>query len=70
MTVVIHDTQASDQVPVDDRPAIAALRMAALISAPLLKKGQLVGALAVSQSEPRTWTGADVGLVQETAERI
>jgi PAS domain S-box-containing protein len=69
-TIVVSDTQNSDLVPVAQRPAIAAIQMIALISVPLLKNGELVGALALSQAEPRTWTGAEVRLVAETAERI
>lgn len=70
ITVVVSDTQTSDQIPAAERPAIAAIRMTALISVPLLKNGALVGALALSQERPRTWTRAEVRLVEETAERI
>ncbi len=70
ITVVVSDTQTSDQVPAAERAAMAGIKMTALISVPLLKNGELVGALAVSQAEPRTWTEGQVGLVEETAERI
>jgi PAS domain S-box-containing protein len=70
VTVVVGDAQASDRIPVGERPAMAALRMAALISVPLLKEGKLVGALAVSQATPRSWTEAEIRLAEETAERI
>jgi two-component sensor histidine kinase len=70
VTVVVSDSQTAERVPVSERPAMAAIQMAALISAPLLKDGQLVGALAVSQATPRTWNDAEVRLVEETAERI
>jgi PAS domain S-box-containing protein len=69
-TIVVTDTQASDQVPAEERAAIAAIRMIGLISVPLLKDGVLVGALAVSQEQPRSWTQAEVQLVEETADRI
>ena len=69
-TVVERDTQTSDRIAPPERPALAAMRMTALISVPLLKDGQLVGALAVSQAEPRDWTEAEIRLVEDTAERI
>jgi PAS domain S-box-containing protein len=69
-TVVVADAQSSDQVPQGERAAMAMIQMTALISVPLLKGGALVGALAVSQGEPRDWTRAEIRLVEETAERI
>jgi len=69
-TVVVSDTGTSPQVPDADRAALAAMNMTALISAPLLKNGELVGALAVSQSAPRHWSGWQIRLVEETAGRI
>lgn len=70
ITIVESDTQRSSRIPPAERSAIAGIGMVALISVPLLKDGQLVGALAVSQEKPRRWTGAEIQLVQETAERI
>ncbi|CAO4137576.1 GAF domain-containing protein [Methylorubrum extorquens] len=65
---VLADTQAS--VPEASRPAFAALQIAACMGAPLIKNGSLVGALCVTHSTPRDWTGADLGLLREVAERI
>ena len=70
VTIVEFDTRNSERVPASERPAIASIQMTALISVPLLKDSQLVGALAVSQTEPRAWTEAEVHLVESTAERI
>jgi two-component sensor histidine kinase len=70
ITVVVADTQTSEKVPAAERPAMAAIKMASIISVPLLKNGELVGALAISQETPRTWTPAEVRLAEETAERI
>ncbi|HEX8572434.1 MAG TPA: PAS domain S-box protein [Allosphingosinicella sp.] len=69
-TIVVSDTQTSERVPAGDRAAMAGIQMTALIAVPLLKNGELVGALALSQREPRAWTEAEVRLVEETAERI
>lgn len=65
---VLADTQAS--VPEASRPAFAALQIAACMGTPLIKNGNLVGALWVTHSTPRDWTGADLGLLREVAERI
>ncbi|WP_375274074.1 GAF domain-containing protein [Methylorubrum thiocyanatum] len=67
---VVADTQTSDTVPPADRPALAALRIAACMGAPLIKNGSLVGALCVTHSGPRSWTESDVGLLRDVAERI
>ncbi|SOR31866.1 putative sensory histidine kinase, putative methyltransferase, putative sensory_box: PAS domain S-box domain [Methylorubrum extorquens] len=65
---VLADTQAS--VPEASRPAFAALQIGACMGTPLIKNGSLVGALWVTHSTPRDWTGADLGLLREVAERI
>ncbi|MCP1535052.1 GAF domain-containing protein [Methylorubrum extorquens] len=65
---VLADTQAS--VPEASRPAFAALQIGACMGTPLIKNGNLVGALWVTHSTPRDWTGADLGLLREVAERI
>ncbi|GEL41217.1 hypothetical protein MEX01_18080 [Methylorubrum extorquens] len=65
---VLADTQAS--VPEASRPAFAALQIGACMGTPLIKNGSLVGALWVTQSTPRDWTDADLGLLREVAERI
>jgi len=70
LTIVENDTQTSDRVPDAERAALSAIRMTALISVPLLKAGEWVGALAVSTGEPRIWTELEVRLVEDTAERI
>jgi PAS domain S-box-containing protein len=70
ITLLVHDTQTSELVPVADREACAALGMIALISVPLIKDGELVGALAVSQATPRVWTQAETVLAEQSAERI
>lgn len=70
ITVVEHNTQTSDRVPDAERPALAAILMTALISVPLLRAGEWIGALAVSVGRPRVWTELEVRLVEDTAERI
>ncbi|AMB43950.1 MULTISPECIES: GAF domain-containing protein [Methylobacteriaceae] len=67
---VLADTQACVSVPEASRPAFAALQIGACMGAPLIKNGNLVGALCVSHSTPRQWVEADFALLREVAERI
>lgn len=67
--LALADVTASPLVPEADRPALAALRIAAHVNAPLVKNGVLVGVLCVTESRPRVWTAAEVGLVREVGER-
>ncbi|MGN6312607.1 MAG: ATP-binding protein [Rhodanobacteraceae bacterium] len=69
-TVVVTDVESAEIVPGSDRPAMSQARIRAHITIPLLKGGELVGALCVTDSEPRAWSAADVELVRQTAERI
>ncbi|MBW4450859.1 MAG: GAF domain-containing protein, partial [Spirirestis rafaelensis WJT71-NPBG6] len=68
--MIIADTENSDLVPEADRNAMAAVKVIALAAIPLVKEGVLVGALAVTELEPREWTDIEVDLTRETAERI
>lgn len=67
---VVADTQKSTVVPVADRAALSALRIVACMGAPLVKADELVGALCVTNSSPRTWSAAEVELLREVGERI
>jgi signal transduction histidine kinase/ActR/RegA family two-component response regulator len=69
-TVVVTDVENTEMVPGAERPVMSRARIRAHISMPLLKRGELVGALCVTESEPRAWSAADIELVRQTAERI
>ena len=69
-TIVVADTQTSDLIPETDRELMATIKIAAHISAPLVKADVLVGALCVTESTPRLWSETEIELVRETAERI
>ncbi|MEH2067825.1 MAG: ATP-binding protein [Nostoc sp.] len=69
-TIIVADAQISDIIPKADREVMAAVRIAAHITSPLIKAGRLVGSLCVTESAPREWSVAEVELVRETAERI
>lgn len=67
---VVADAQTSPDVPETERPHLAALRIVACMGAPLVKDGRLVGVLCATQSRPREWTGDEVELLRDVAERI
>jgi signal transduction histidine kinase len=69
-TIIVADTQTDNIVPDGDRELMAAIGIISHITLPLIKAGELVGALCVTESVPREWSTAEVELVRETAERI
>ncbi|PXW64102.1 MULTISPECIES: GAF domain-containing protein [Methylobacteriaceae] len=68
--IVVPDVARLEGVPDQIRPAIEARGLLAWIGAPLVKHGELAGALNVMSGVPRAWSEADVTLVSETGERI
>lgn len=69
-TIVVADVETSDIVPEAARAAMEAIKIAAHISAPLVKENMLAGALCVTEPAPREWSETEIELVRETAERI
>jgi PAS domain S-box-containing protein len=67
---VIADTQTSELVPEADRPASAALQIISCVGAPLIKAGELVGALCVTDARKREWFEGEVETVREVGEQI
>jgi len=67
--VVVADTRTSPFIRDADRPAVAAVSVAAFVAAPLIRGGRLVAALCVNDLSPRAWTPEEVELVRDTAER-
>ncbi len=67
---VVDDVAAAAVIPEADRPILLAEGPVSWISVPLVKRGELVGALSVSCYKPRAWSEAEIRLVTETGERI
>jgi len=67
--VVIADVHLLAEIPAAERAAYAAASVRAFIAYPLLKAGQLVSVLCVTQKRPREWAAHEVAMVRETAER-
>jgi PAS domain S-box-containing protein len=68
--IVVPDMRGTDLVPEDERLRLAGEGIAAWIAVPLVKHGELVGALSVVRGEAYPWSEAEVVLVIETGERI
>ncbi|MFT3914624.1 MAG: PAS domain S-box protein [Anaeromyxobacteraceae bacterium] len=69
-SVAMADVASDARIPEADRPALAAVQIAAHVSVPVIKGSALLGALCVTTSRPRPWGELDVALVRETAERL
>lgn len=67
--MVVNDVATTPLLADADRPPLAALPVGAFVAVPLVKGGQLVALLCVSDVAPRVWAAAEVELVVETAER-
>ena len=67
--IVFRDTRGDPRFSPAERAAHAAIGVIGAIGVPLIKKGELVAILAVHTAEPRDWTGTEISLVEETAER-
>lgn len=61
---VVSDTECDPQIGPADLPAYRATDIRALIWVPLHKHGRLTAAMAVHQSEPRSWSSEEVELVR------
>ena len=68
-TLVVPNVLADPRLSPAERAATLALDIEAYVMLPLMKAGRVVAVLVVHQSEPRAWTGADLSLIEETAER-
>ncbi|MEO2089035.1 MAG: PAS domain S-box protein, partial [Gemmataceae bacterium] len=67
--IVFRDTRTDPRFATAERDAHAAVGILAAVGVPLVKGGRLVAILAVHTAGPRDWTGAEIGLVEEVAER-
>jgi PAS domain S-box-containing protein len=69
-TIIVADADNAEIIPEAERAAMGVVNIASHITIPLVKAGVLVGALCVTESNPRQWLEAEVELVRETADRI
>ena len=66
---VVDDVHTTDLVDEPLRQLCIDLQVISFLDVPVVKNGQPVGVLCITQSTPRHWDQADVQLAQEIAER-
>ncbi|QCR22381.1 PAS domain S-box protein [Pontibacter sp. SGAir0037] len=68
-TWVVCDMNTDSAMPADQRELYLGNDIGAAVVVPLIKQGKLVATFVINQRDPRSWTQAEVSLVEETAER-
>jgi len=68
-TVVVNDVNSDSRFTASERITMQERRIAAFIGVTLIKDGQLVAAFGANNATPRAWTGTEVALVRDVAER-
>ncbi|MBZ9752869.1 PAS domain-containing protein [Deinococcus sp. HMF7604] len=66
----VADTHTTDLLDEELRQVCLGLDIISFINVPVIKNGQPVGILAITQATPRPWTPFELGLAEETAERV
>lgn len=64
-----NDTASDPRLEPQTKAVCAASKSASILTAPLVKEGQLVALLSMQHDRPRRWTDDDIWLVSEVAER-
>jgi len=64
---VVVDVEQDDRLTPENRSVFRDLKMQAAICVPLFKNGILTAAMAVHQTNPRTWRAEEIQLVQTVA---
>ena len=68
--VVITDLPNDANFSGDEKKAFAKLEIVANLALPILKDNRLVAIMSVHQNAPREWSGDDIAIAREIAERI
>jgi GAF domain-containing protein len=68
-TVVLDDAHVASTLGVDELAEYARVHVRAHVTVPLVKDGRMAAVLSVHQATPRLWTGDEIALIEETAER-
>lgn len=66
---IVQDVNTTDLVDESLRQLCLQLQVISFIDIPVIKNGKPVGLLSVVQSTPRAWTGFEIQLAEEVAER-
>jgi PAS domain S-box-containing protein len=68
-TLIEVDATTAPDRPTGERNAFAAIQVRGHVDVPLVKGGRFVAGMTVHVSERRNWTGQEVALIEDTAER-
>lgn len=66
---IVHDVHTTDLVDEELRQICIQLKVISYLDVPVVKGGNVVGILCVTQSNPRNWTDLEAELAIEVAER-
>jgi signal transduction histidine kinase len=69
MTVVLHDVKNDPTINEEQQAAFASLQVGALVAVPLVKHWRLVAGLGIHYAVARTWTAAEIALIEEFGQR-
>ena len=65
----VNDVHNSKFINDDFLSLLLSVDIQAFVNVPVVKAGKVVGIFTLAQSEPKTWTDAEIALAAETAER-
>jgi signal transduction histidine kinase/ActR/RegA family two-component response regulator len=69
-TVSIEDVQHDPRIMPAEAAAWRSIGVAAVIAVMLIKRGRIVGSFGIHSSTPRKWSGTELELAREVADRI
>lgn len=70
VTWVVPDVDADTALTAQERELYAAQDVVAWVQVPLVKNGDLEAVLCAVQTDRRGWTAHEIGLIEDTAERL
>ena len=68
-TLVVSDTELDARLNNAERAAFAGIGVRAFVAVPLVKNGRFVSVLGLDHATTRSWSQAEIALVEEVAER-
>jgi PAS domain S-box-containing protein len=68
--MVVSDVRSTELLDEDLKAICTSLDIFSFIDVPVVKAGGVVGIMSLNQAVPRSWSRAEVELVQEIAERV
>jgi PAS domain S-box-containing protein len=68
--IVVNDVRNDSRFSASERAHLQGMEIAALAVVGLVKEEQLVGAVGVHNTMPRSWTETEIELIRDVAERI